>query len=136
MSAGDNAHCKMTGAERLEPINRLVEFDHAGHRERAARPVLDVVLAPLEEIMIARAPIDHAIVVADRAQRRLECSRITGDGGRQYGLAEGDAVESIIAYNEFFRPMRPTDQRIAAIVRADESLGDEIDPLRNRRQPA
>ncbi len=79
--------------------------------------------------MIALAPLDHAIVVADFLEHGLEVAEAAGVGRGQHGFAIGDAIESVVAHHEFLRPARAADQRIAEIACAAQRGGDEIDPL-------
>src|SRR5665647_3744972 len=74
--ARDDAHRKPASAERTVPIDGLFQRHRAIHGERPASLVLDVVLAPLEEIMIALAPGDDAVVVAYSLQSRLEADGV------------------------------------------------------------
>ena len=101
--ARDDGHGKPAAAEFAVPIDRFLQRDRAVHGDRAAGLVLDVVLAPLEEIMIALAPGHHAVVIADRAQAGLEFTEVVGDRGRQHGFAKGDAIEGVVAHDELFR---------------------------------
>ena len=70
--ARDDAHGEAPPAERAMPIDRLVDVDRAVHGDPAAGLVLDVVLAPFEEIMIALEPVHDAVAIADLAQAVLE----------------------------------------------------------------
>src|SRR5450759_4362567 len=54
--------------------------------------------------------------------------------GRQHRFAEGNAIEGVVAHDEFFRPPRPADQRVALVGGAAQRAGNEIDALRDRRQ--
>ena len=84
--------------------------------------------------MIALVPVHEALAIADVPQRGFEVARVMRARGRQHGFAEGDAIEGVVAQDEFFRPARPADQRVALVARAAQRGGDEIDALRNRRK--
>src|SRR5437879_9301496 len=68
----DHGHRKFATAEPALRRDAFLDIDRTVHRDPAAGFVLDVVLTPLEEIVITLAPGDDAVVVADRAQMRLE----------------------------------------------------------------
>ena len=84
--------------------------------------------------MVALVPVHETLAVADVLQRGLEVARVMRARRRQHGLAEGDAIEGVVAHDELFRPARPADQRVAHVARAAQRGRNEIDALRNRRQ--
>src|SRR4051812_37546616 len=102
-------------AELAVPGHGLVDHHRRLDGDRTADAVLDVALAPVGEIMIAAVVLHGAVVVTDTAERRLELLEIAGDGGRQYHLAKGDAIEGVVADDESLRKMGPTDQRVGPI---------------------
>ena len=110
-----------------------MDVDGAIDREPAEQAVLDIVLAPLKEIVIALAPFDHAVVVADLAQQAVEFLRLARDGRGQHGFQIGDAIEHVVAHHEFLRLARAADQRIAAVAGSAQRGGNEIDALGNGR---
>ena len=127
--ARDDAHGKSPLAQPLLRIDGLRELDRAVHADPLTKFVVDVALAPFEEIMVALAPVDDAVVIADLAQHGIEFARLAGDGRGQHGFAVGDAIEGVVAHDEFFRPARAADQRVAAVTRAAQRAGNKIDPL-------
>jgi hypothetical protein len=127
----DDSHRKTPFAEAGLGIDRFFNVDCALHANPSASPVVNIVLAPFEEIMIALTPRDDAVVVADIAQNRIELAAIRCDSGCEDNLAKCHTIESVIADNEFFRPIWPANQRISLILDATQHSGDKIDPLRN-----
>jgi hypothetical protein len=99
----------MTAAKRRVPINVLLDFSRARHVNRLAYFVLDIVLTPFEEIVIALAPADDTVVIADGLQRRIEVVATSDAGGCQDGFAECHAVEPVVANDELLRPLRAAD---------------------------
>src|SRR6185503_5357869 len=102
------------------------------HVNRFAHLVFDVVLTPFEEIVIAFAPADDTVVIADGFQRRVESVVTSGACGRQNGFTKGHAIKPIVANDELLRPLRTTDQRIAKIARASQRPRNEVDFFRDR----
>src|SRR5882672_9394507 len=81
--------------------------------------------------MIALEPIHDAVAVADELQPRLESRAVAGIRRRQHGFAERHAIEGILTHHEFFRPARPTDERVALVTGPAQRGGNEFDALRN-----
>jgi len=123
---------KTAAAKCLVPINVLLDFNRTRHVNRFAHLVFDVVLTPFEEIVIAFAPADDTVVIADGFQRRVESVVTSGACGRQNGFTKGHAIKPIVANDELLRPLRTTDQRIAKIARASQRPRNEVDFFRDR----
>ncbi len=127
--ARNDPHVEAPPAERTMPIDRLFDRHRAVHDNGTAGLVLDIVLAPFEEIMIALEPIHVSVPVADFAQGVFERVHVARKRRRQHRLAISNAIEAVVAQHEAFRPVRPADQRVAAIAGAAQRGGNEIDAL-------
>src|SRR5215475_1088325 len=127
--AWNDTHHKSTRTEPFLRIDGLFDFDRTIHVDPAADLVLNVVLAPFEEIMIALGPSDDAIVIADRAQDRIELLPICGNGGGKYGFAKRDTIESVVAHHKLFRARWTPDQRISLVARAAQGPGNKVEAL-------
>src|SRR5262249_31991843 len=114
------------------PINGFFDRDRSVDRDRPADFIFDIVLAPLEEIMVSLAPTHDTVAVPDGAQRRIELSRITRYCSSQDGLAESHAVKCIVARHKLFRPLWSADERGSLIACPAQSYGNEVDFLRDR----
>src|SRR6185437_968181 len=114
------------------PIDGFLNFDRTRNRDSLADLVLDIVLAPLEKIMIPLAPAHDAVVIADPAQYGLKFAGIFGNGRSQHRFAERHAIKPVITRDELFRPARSADQRKSEVTGPAQRCGDKIDPLRNR----
>src|SRR5262245_3622033 len=67
-STRDDPHRKTPLAKSGLVVDRFFHVDRALHTNPSASAVVDIVLAPFEEVMIALTPRDDAVVVADIAQ--------------------------------------------------------------------
>src|SRR6185437_9841531 len=114
------------------PIDGFLNFDRARNRDCLADLILDIVLAPLEKIMIPLAPAHNAVVIADPAQYGIEFAGIFGNGSSQHRFAERHAIKTVITRDELLRPARPADQRKSEVAGPAQRRRDKIDPLRNR----
>jgi hypothetical protein len=81
--------------------------------------------------MIALAPADDTVVIADGFQHRVESVVTSGACGCQNGFTKGHAVKPIVAHDELLRPLRTADQRMAKIARASQRPRNEVDFFRN-----
>src|ERR1043166_8799308 len=86
--------------------------------------------------VIALGPFDLAVRVADAAQKRLEPGAVARERRGQHHLAEGHAVERVVADDENLLAPRSADQGIRPVARAEQRVRDEGHPLGNRGQRA
>ena len=63
----DDAHGEAALAQAFLRVDRLADIDRAVHVEPAAGLVVDIVLAPFEEIVVALEPVHIALAIADFA---------------------------------------------------------------------
>src|SRR5262245_29447674 len=131
-STRDDLHRKSTPAETRLVVDGLFYINLAINAKPAAGPVVDVVLAPFEEIVIAVAPSHRPVVIAYIPQDRIKFRAICGDCGGEHGFAKRNAIECIVANHELFRPLWGTYQGTALIARAAQCTGNKIDSLRYR----
>src|SRR5262245_50433282 len=78
-STRDDPHRKTPLAESGLVVDCFLQVDRGLHTNPSASTVVDIVLAPFKEVVIALAPRDDAVVVADMAQDRIELAAIRCD---------------------------------------------------------
>ncbi len=86
--------------------------------------------APGGKIVIALAPVDDAVVIADLAQLAFELRQVRRAAAASTASRIGDAVEGIVARDEHFGLARAADQRVGAITLASQCRGDDFDAPR------
>ncbi len=130
---GEAPEAQRSGAKTGHDVHVSREEARPGAaREIADQPLSDVLANPLDHVVVARAPVQTSLPVANPSQQVSDLARRSGQSQREHRLHVRDAIESGKLKGERLRLVRSPSKGIHNVGATAKEASDSPHPLPQR----